>query len=137
MTDDTIADTYNQLDTFPREPAHAGHVAVRMKRKIEYKNDVFRASFVKPELLLQSLKHFKEKGHPSYQELNIVSNYEPILEFDPEPEDEEDVTAAKENTEQAKNHEQSGASLNTQVITLRILIRKPISDMNLVGSFDK
>ena len=111
------------------EPALAGHVAVRMKRKKEYKNDVHRASYVKPELLKQSLKYFKEKGHPSYQELTIVSNYEPTLEFDSEPEDEEhDDTAAKENTEQSKNYEKSES--NIQVIALKILFGRPVSDMN-------
>ena len=107
-------------NALPRQPANAGHVAVQMKRKLEYKNNVHCASYVNPELLLQSLNHFKEKGHPSYQEITFVASYEPIVQFDPEPEGEEHDNATKKNTEHSKNDKKSGSSPNDQVIAFKI-----------------
>ena len=75
---------------------------------------------VNPELLLQSMNHFKEKGHPSYQEIALVASYEPIVEFDPEPEGEECDNTTKRNTEHSRNDKKSGSSPNDQVIAFKI-----------------
>ena len=102
------------MNTFPKQPAHAGHVAVKMKRKKEYKNDVHCASYVKPELLFQSLKVFKEKGHPSYQDITLLLSYEPMLEFDPELEEEEQEHCNKKDTTPSEKDEPAKAGLFLQ-----------------------
>ena len=88
----------------PRQPAHAGHVPVVLKRKKEYKNVVHCPSFVNPKLLLESLNHFKEKGHPSYQDIDILSSFEPVLEFDPETAEENQDDNTKETGETSENN---------------------------------
>ena len=92
------------METYPRQPAHAGHVPVVLKRKKEYKNVVHCPSFVNPKLLLESLNHFKEKGHPSYQDIDILSSFEPVLEFDPETEEENQDDNTKETDETGENN---------------------------------
>ena len=99
------------METYPRQPAHAGHVPVVLKRKKEYKNVVHCPSFVNPELLLESLNHFKEKGHPSYQNIHHPSSYEPVLEFDPETEEETQDKRTKETDKQSEKDNPSKVGL--------------------------
>ena len=73
-----------------------------MKRKKEYKNVVHCPSFVNPKLLLESLNLFKEKGHPSYQNIPLLPSFEPVLEFDPETEEETQDNKTKETDEQTE-----------------------------------
>ena len=99
------------MEVFPRQPAHAGHVPVVMKRKKEYKNVVHCPSYVNPKLLLESLNHFKEKGHPSYQNITILSTFEPVLEFDPDTEEETQDNSTKDTDNQTVTDKPSEVGL--------------------------
>ena len=93
-----------------------------MKRKVEYKNVVHCPSYVNPQLLLESLNHFKEKGHPSYQNIALLSSYEPVIEFDPETAEETQDNNTKETDKQSDNPTEVGLfSLN--LAKFRILKR--------------
>ena len=110
------------MEVFPREPAHAGHVPVVMKRKKEYKNVVHCPSFVNPELLLESLNHFKEKGHPSYQNIPLLSSFEPLIEFDPETEEETQDKRTKETDKQSEKDNPSKVGLFSLNLAKRKLL---------------
>ena len=70
------------MNTFPRQPAHAGWVPVQFKRKKGMKNVVLKPRMVNVKRLEQALKYFKESGLPSYQEITIDENYDPEFVFD-------------------------------------------------------
>jgi hypothetical protein len=92
LQDEDVAKTVNNL---PRLPSNAAVCAVRFKRMKAMKN-VYKEAFVRPRMLIDAVKIFKELGHKAYANIKINDHYEEQLEaeletiFEDDNEDEEE-----------------------------------------------
>lgn len=99
LLDDDLRKTYNAVQAFPRKPDEAGLIPVQLKRKLEYKNKHVEA-FVRPDALLDALRDFKQKGHPSYQ--NIIIKEDGLLEVqdtEDDPDSDFSTTSSEEEVD--------------------------------------
>ena len=73
----------------------------------EFKNVVLKPRMVKIQRLEQALQYFKEKGHPSYQNIDIDEEYIPEFVFDVTEKDrvDENTREASQNVGQEHNEE--------------------------------
>ena len=69
ILDDDLLETYNKVSSFPRQPGEAGHVLVRLKRKVEYDNYHVQA-YICPDRLRAALEVLQDR-HPSYKNIFV------------------------------------------------------------------
>ena len=68
-------DVINTIKNLPRTPSEAGLLEVKLKRKLEYKND-HKKEYVNPSKIYKALDFLKLQGHPSYQFFDNIESYE-------------------------------------------------------------
>ena len=68
-------DVFNTVNNLPRTPREAGLPEVKLKRKLEYKND-HKKEYVNPTKIYKALDFLKQQGHPGYQFYDSISSYE-------------------------------------------------------------
>ena len=81
ITSDDLLKTFDEIQSFPKQPLDAGLIPVKLKRKKSYKNAVLKA-WIDPELCVKAVNHFRLMGHPGYQDINIEQNYFPQVNMD-------------------------------------------------------
>ena len=59
-------DVINTLECLPRTPKEAGLIEVKLKRKLEYKNN-HQQAFIDPQKIFKALEFLKSSGHPDYK----------------------------------------------------------------------
>ena len=64
---DDVSRTVSEL---PRHPDDAKIVAVKLKRKLEYKNTHIE-EFIRPSKCIKAVEKLKEMGNPFYQDINV------------------------------------------------------------------
>ena len=64
---DDVSRTVSEL---PRHPDDARIVAVKLKRKLEYKNTHIQ-EFIRPSKCIKAVEKLKEMGNPFYQDINV------------------------------------------------------------------
>ena len=85
-------DIIKTVTSLPRPPDKAGIVGVRLKRKMDMKNAHIE-SFVRPHILFQALKTFKDLGNIHYKDIEIDFDFlekqdETPMEVDSDSEEE-------------------------------------------------
>ena len=70
INSDDLRNTFDKITTFPRQPSEGGllPVPVQFKRKLSYKGNHL-ARNIDPERVVGAAQHFKDTGHPLYQEM--------------------------------------------------------------------
>ena len=58
------------ISELPRHPDDAKIVAVKLKRKLEYKNTHIE-EFIRPAKCIKAVEKLKEMGNPFYQDINV------------------------------------------------------------------
>ena len=91
INSDDLRHSLDKIKTFPRQPIEGGllpvaeqGISVKLKRKLGYKGHHL-ARIINPKKVIKATEHFKEIGHPLYQDIDINANYVPEIHFD-EPE---------------------------------------------------
>ena len=81
------------MTRLPRHPDNAEIVAVKLKKKLEYKS-AHLEEFIRPKIVLKALKTLKESGNQYYQNITIDENF---LCAEEKTDLENDVEMQKEN----------------------------------------
>ena len=64
----------NTIERLPRLPTESGLVEIKLKRKMEYKNN-HKREFVDPNKIFKALEFLKASGHPGYQDFDTREEY--------------------------------------------------------------
>ena len=72
-------DIMNTMKQLPRLPSEAGLVAIKLKRKKQYKGHV-RHELIRPEMVFKALRYLRKAGHPLYQYYDSEEDYWKRLE---------------------------------------------------------
>ena len=67
-------DVINTIQQLPRLPAESGLVEIKLKRKLEYKNN-HKQEYVNPDKIFKALEYLKASGHPGYKNFNSKEDY--------------------------------------------------------------
>ena len=77
-------DILNTIESFPRTPEEAGIIPVRLKRKMEYKNNHIE-QYISTKKIFEALKTLKALGNKYYQFIPEIADYkEKCRSTDPE-----------------------------------------------------
>ena len=71
-------DILNTLESFPRTPEEAGIIPVRLKRKMEYKNNHIE-QYISTKKVFEALQTLKRLGNKYYQFVPDVDSYKKII----------------------------------------------------------
>ena len=72
-------DIMNTVKQLPRMPSEAGLLAIKLKRKKQYKGHV-RHELIRPEMVFKALRYLRKAGHPLYQYYDSEEDYWKRLE---------------------------------------------------------
>ena len=72
-------DIMNTVKQLPRLPSEAGLVAIKLKRKKQYKGHM-RHELIRPEMVFKALRYLRKAGHPLYQYYDSEEDYWKRLE---------------------------------------------------------
>ena len=111
ITSDDLLQTFNEINSFPKQPLDAGLIPVKFKRKKEYKRSVLK-SWINPDLCIKAVNYFRDQGHPSYQDINIINDYVPNVPMDNESSSEDESESLQEEIVQKSIPQQHSLSLN-------------------------
>ena len=92
INSEDLRTSLDKIKTFPRQPMEGGllpvaeaGISVKLKRKLSYKGNHL-ARIINPKKVIAATQHFKDIGHPLYQDIDINQNYVPEVHFDePDP----------------------------------------------------
>ena len=88
INSDDLRNTLDKIKNFPRQPLEGGLLSVKLKRKLSWKAHHLH-KVINREKVIGAAQHFKEIGHPLYQDIDINQNYTPEFQFDePDSSDE-------------------------------------------------
>ena len=105
INSDDLRNTFDKITTFPRQPSEGGllPVPVKFKRKLSYKGNHL-ARNIDPEKVVGAAQHFKDIGHPLYQDIEINQNYTPEFHLDePVPSKQQPGNAKSADISQREN----------------------------------
>ena len=98
INSDDLRNTLDKIKTFPRQPLEGGLLSVKLKRKLSWKAHHLHKT-IDSEKVIGATQHFKDLGHPLYQDVEVDPNYTPEFHFDnADPQEQEDQGDATINS---------------------------------------